>query len=160
MLGFVPHLHTNPTYRLTAFNKKGVLVGNFSQNLRILKFIMRTSALIEVAYFTASHWFFPVYFFNALGIYEDELNSLFVINQLKLIGAMVLGIAIITWVAASDPLKYRDIIQALLFMGSVVVAIFIYDVTLKVPVQFIVNAVLIGSQVFIVSFLYPWKNVK
>ena len=133
---------------------------NISRNLLILKFIMRASALIEVAYFTASHWFFHVYFFNALGIYGDDLNSLFVINQLKLIGAMALGIATITWVAASDPLKYRAIIQALLFMGSVVTAIFIYDVvTSKVPVQFIVNAVLIGSQVLIVSVLYPWKKV-
>ena len=133
---------------------------NISRNLLILKFIMRASALVEVAYFTASHWFFHVYFFNTLGIYGDDLNSLFVINQLKLIGAMALGIATITWVAASDPLKYRAIIQALLFMGSVVVAIFIYDVvTSKVPVQFIVNAVLIGSQVLIVSVLYPWKKV-
>jgi hypothetical protein len=135
---------------------------NATDNLRILKIVLKISALIEVFYFTASHWFFHEYFFNSLGIFGNDLSSTFVISQFQLIGAQVLGIAAITWIAASDPLKYRMIIQALLFTGCIAVAIFVYNViTVRVPVQFIVNAILIGGQVVLITVLFPWsKNLK
>ncbi|MGV8934614.1 MAG: BphX family protein [Gallionellaceae bacterium] len=130
-----------------------------SLNMRILKIILRISALIEIFYFTASHWFFHEYFFNSLGIYGNDLSSTFVISQFQLIGAQVLGIAMITWIAASDPIKYRSIIQVLLFTGSVAVVIFVYNIlAARVPVQFIANAILIGSQIIIITALYPWKR--
>ena len=132
---------------------------NINRNLSILKFILRVSAIIEVVYFTMSQWFFHEYFFNSLGVYGNELRSTFVISQIQLIGAETLGIAMLTWIAAGDPLKYRAIIQALLFTGCIVIAIFLYNVvTARVPAQFIVNAILIGSQVLIVAILYPWNE--
>ena len=128
-------------------------------NLLIVKVVLRTAALVEIGFFTVTHWFFREYFFNSLGIKSSEFSSTFVISQLQLIGALVLGFAILSWIAASDPIKYRTVIQVMLLTGSLCVSIFVYSVaTGKLPEQFAFNATLIALQLLLVTVFYPWKK--
>lgn len=134
-------------------------MANISRNLFIVKIVLRSAAVIEAGYFTASHWFFHAYFFNALGIHGAELGSAFVISQLQLIGALVLGFALLSWIAASDPLKYRAVVQVILLIGCLCTSIFVYSVvTGRLPIQFSFNAVLVALQLLFVTAFYPWKE--
>ena len=130
-----------------------------SRNLIRVKVILRAAAFVEVGYFTASHWFFHQRFFNWLGIDGPDLNSPFVVSQLRLIGALVLGFAALGWIAASDPRRHRAVIQVLLLTGSACVMIFVSSViTGALPPQFLLNAMLLALPILLVTVLYPWKG--
>lgn len=48
-------------------------------------------AIMQIFYFSASNCFFQHEFFNVLGLYGLDLDSPFVISQLQLTGAMIMG---------------------------------------------------------------------
>lgn len=126
------------------------------RNLRLLKATLWISAIVEFVYFSLSHWFFHREFFHALGIRGPDLESPFVISQLQLIGAMVMGYALMNLVIASDPLRYRPLLKLILAIGSVCIAIFVVSVWVgTLPTMFLVNAALVLAQVALVAMLLP-----
>ena len=122
-------------------------------------------------------WFMPFYFagrlesgnvceyfrmkqyFNALGIQGPDLESPFVRSQLQLIGALVLGYALMNLVIARDPERYRDVLAVIIAIGLCCIVIFIGNVLAgTLPALFLINAVLLTIQIAIVAGLFPWKS--
>lgn len=127
---------------------------------RTIRILLWVCAIAEVAYFTASHWFYHRLFFNTLGIKGPILESTFVISQLQLIGALVLGYAALTLLAASDPPKHRSTIKVVLVVGAMATAIFVGNIALgRLPIEFGANAVVLVLQIVLVSWLYPWSQL-
>lgn len=126
---------------------------------RRLSLLLRLFAVIEVAYFTASHWFFPRRFFSSLGIAPNETDSPFVRSQLQLIGAMVLGYALLFWVIAREPRRHRPVMAVVLAVGVVCTVIFGGNVAAgAVPPRFLVNAGLLVIQMAVTAWLFPWRD--
>jgi hypothetical protein len=127
--------------------------------LRLLKATLWLSALAEFVYFSLSHWFFHREFFHALGIHGPDLESPFVVSQLQLIGAMVMGYALMNLIVASDPLRYRPLLTLILAIGSICVAIFVVSVCVgTLPAMFLVNAAMVFVQVALVAMLLPART--
>lgn len=126
---------------------------------RLLKAVLWISAAIELLYFTASHWFFHRAFFNMLGIDGPDLDSPFVISQLQLIGAQVMGYALMNFLIASDPERYRPLMALILAVGVGCIAIFIGNVWAgTLPALFLLNAALLAVQIALVTALFPWTS--
>lgn len=124
--------------------------------LRLLQATLWISALAEFVYFSLSHWFFHREFFHALGIHGPDLESPFVISQLQLIGALVMGYALMNLVIAGDPVRYRPFLNLILTIGSICIAIFVVSVWVgTLPAMFLVNAALVLAQVALVAMLLP-----
>jgi hypothetical protein len=125
-----------------------------------LAVVLRVSAVVLAVYFTCSHWFFPHQFFRALGIMGPEPDSDFVLSQLRLIGAMVAGYAVVLWIIARDIERFRPILGVVLLVGTAAVGIFVGQVVMgTLPRPFLVNAGLLALQVFIVLALRPWRGL-
>jgi len=106
-----------------------------------LALTLRVSAVFLLVYFTASHWFFPTFFFRALGIEAREVASHFVLSQLRLIGAMVAGYAIILVIVAGDLARYLPVLWTVIAVGAMCTAVFVGQVAAgTLPVGFLVNA--------------------
>ena len=130
-----------------------------TRNFQLLKMVLWLSAAVDLIYFTASHWFFHRLFFNALGIHGADLESPFVISQLQLIGALVMGYALLNVVIAHDPLRYREIMKVILLIGCVCVSIFIGSVAAgTLPSLFLINAALLSLQIVVVACIFPWNT--
>ncbi len=124
--------------------------------LSLLRRTLWISALAEFAYFSLSHWLFHRGFFHALGIQGPDLESPFVVSQLQLIGALVMGYALINLIIASDPVRYRPLLTLILVIGSLCIAIFVVSVWVgTLPAMFLVNAALVLAQVVLVAMLLP-----
>lgn len=129
------------------------------QNHSLLRAVLWVSGLIQIIYFTSSHWVYPHAFFNFLGIYGADLDSTFVQSQLQLIGMMVLGFALMNFVIARDPVRYRPIMAIIFIVGWGCVAIFVGHVMAgTLPNRFLINAALLAVQLVIVGILFPWKS--
>jgi hypothetical protein len=125
----------------------------------LLTAILWISGLTEIFYFTSSHWFYRRAFFNFLGIYGADLESTYVQSQLQLIGMLVLGYALMNFIIASDPVRYRPIMALIFIVGIGCVAIFIAHVIAgTLPIMFLVNAALLAAQLIAVAVLFPWKT--
>jgi hypothetical protein len=131
------------------------------QDHRLLKAVLRTSAVAELLYFTGSHWFFHHRFFNALGITGPDLDSPFVISQLQIIGLLVLGYSLLGFIIASDPVRYRAVLATILLVGVGCIAIFVGSVAAgTLPAPFLVNAVLLAIQIGLGVWLFPKDLAK
>lgn len=124
---------------------------------RLLKAVLLISGIVELVYFTASHWFFHRAFFNALGVNGPELESPFVISQLQLIGALVMGYALMNLLIAGDPERNHPLMALILAVGLGCIAIFIGNVWAgTLPALFLLNAMLLAVQIALVAMLFPW----
>ena len=125
----------------------------------LLRSVLCLSGLTEIIYFTSSHWFYHRAFFNFLGIYGADLESPFVQSQLQLIGLLVLGYALMTFLIASDPMRYRPLMAVIFVIGIGCIAIFIgWVIAGTLPPMFLVNAALLAVQLTAVGVLFPWKR--
>ena len=125
----------------------------------LLTAVLWISGLTEIVYFTSSHWFYHRAFFNFLGIYGGDLESTYVQSQLQLIGMLVLGYALMNFIIARDPVRYRPLMALIFIVGTGCVAIFVAHVIAgTLPPMFLVNAVLLGVQLIAVGVLFPWKT--
>lgn len=127
----------------------------------LLKSILWTSAIAEFVYFSLSHWFFHRFFFNALGIHGPDLESPFVVSQLQLIGAMVMGYSLLMIVTALDPGRHRRPLGVILAVGATCIAIFLGNVAAgTLPPLFLINAVLLAIQVGATLILFPAEPAR
>lgn len=126
---------------------------------KMLKVVLWLGAAVDLGYFTASHWFFHRWFFHTLGIRGPDLESPFVISQLQLIGALVMGYALLNVVIARDPVRYREIMKIVLLVGCVCTFIFIGNVVAgTLPPLFLTTAALLCLQIVPVAWLFPWDT--
>ena len=124
----------------------------------LLTAVLWVSGLTEIVYFTSSHWFYHRAFFNFLGIYGADLESVYVQSQLQLIGLLVLGYALMNFIIAGDPVRYRPLMALIFVVGIGCIAIFIGHVIAgTLPTMFLVNAALLAVQLIAVGVLFPWK---
>ncbi|MBI3319975.1 MAG: hypothetical protein HYZ89_05260 [Candidatus Omnitrophica bacterium] len=127
--------------------------------LHLLKVLLRTFAVIDVGCFSASHWFFPARYFHSLGVTGVNFATGFVISQLHLIGALVVGLALMGWVAASDPIGYRPVIRFLFVTGVLCTLIWVYHIVMgNLPPRVWWNVVVVVVQLMVVGILYPWSS--
>lgn len=123
-------------------------------NDRPLSWWLRGSGLFLGAYFTVSHWFFPKAFFRALEETGPELDSPFLLSQLQLIGAMVLGYAALCWLVAREPARHHEVLRIILGVGALSTLIFVGSVALgRLPAVFLVNAGVLLLQMSVVAGL-------
>lgn len=132
---------------------------------RLLKALLWSIGIVDLFYFTASHLFFPLAFFQALGASGPDLDSPFVISQLQLIGTLALGYSLMNFIIATDPERNRTLMALNLCIGTVFTAIFVGGVHIEtLPAPFLINAMLLLVQIVLVMFLFPWislgKDVK
>lgn len=131
---------------------------SISPRYPLLTAVLWISGLTEIVYFTSSHWFYHRTFFNFLGIYGADLESTYVQSQLQLIGMLVLGYALMNFIIASNPVRYRPLMGLIFFVGTGCIVIFIGHVIAgTLPTVFLVNAALLAVQLIAVGFLFPWK---
>lgn len=126
--------------------------------LKVLKIVLRTSAIFQLIFWSFSHWFFPKFFFTSLGVINVNFDSGFAISQVNIIGALVFALAVATWLAANDPIRNRVVIQALYVAGVSCIAVFVYNVSVgNLPFKALINIIAIIFQLILVGILYPWK---
>ena len=86
------------------------------------------------------------------------MESTYVQSQLQLIGMLVLGYALLNFIIASDPVRFRPVMALIFFVGIGCIAIFIGHVIAgTLPTMFLVNAALLAVQLIVVGILFPWK---
>ncbi len=123
---------------------------------RPLRILLTISAACEVLWFTSSHWFWHRRFFNLLAVHGPDLESTFVISQLQLIGAMVMGYALTMLLIARDPVKYREVLRIVLFTGVIAALIFVGNVvTGRMSPMFLINASMLTAQFVAATFWFP-----
>lgn len=79
-------------------------------------------------------------------------------SQLHLIGMLMLGYALMNFIIASDPIRYRPLMGLIFGVGTGCIAIFVGHVIAgTLPIMFLINAVLLAVQLIVVGALFPWK---
>lgn len=126
--------------------------------LRLLKIVLRASAIFQLIFWSFSHWFFPKFFFSSLGVVNVNFDSGFAISQVNIIGALVFGLAVATWLVANDPIRNRVVIQMLYVAGISCIVVFVYNISVgNLPPKALVNVFAIIFQLVLVGILYPWR---
>lgn len=127
--------------------------------LMILKWFLKLSALLQVGYWSASHLFFPQWYFSSIGgngLIQDDRYALLFMNE---IGILTLGVGAATWLASYDPVKDRNIIITLyvVAVGSLCVSLYHILFQAVAPGEWATVIVLL-VQLIILTVLSPWKR--
>ena len=125
----------------------------------VLKWLLRLSAVLQVAYWSLSHLFWPGWYLWSVGMVElatDPGESLIFIHE---IGILTLGIGFATWLAARDPIKHLSIIAMLYVVGLGSIAVSLYHMlSLGTASGEWLTVGIISAQMVLLTILYPWKD--
>ncbi len=123
----------------------------------LLKCVLRLAAVGQIGYWSVSHLFFPCWYLESIGMTDLAAHpgaALVFVNE---IGILSLGVGLLTWLAATDPIaRFHDIV-VLYVVGLGSAAVSLGNILLgRIPPGEWLTVVLILSQLILVSVLYPW----
>jgi hypothetical protein len=129
--------------------------------LILLRWTLRLVAVFQALFWGATHLFFPAWYLRLIGADGARAADPLVLLFMNEIGILVLGLAIATWIAASDPLRHVALIGVLYAVGVGSMAASLWHVLVKgFAFGEWTTIVAIGAQLGIVTGLYPWPRLK
>jgi hypothetical protein len=125
----------------------------------LLKLFLRVSAFFQATYFGLSHLIAPDWYLNSIGV--DFVARGFSLVTMNEIGLLSLGTALITWIAASDPIRYAKIIGVLcaIAFGSSLVSSW-HILAGNIPPGEWMTVFVLLVQLFLIGLLFPWSHLK
>jgi hypothetical protein len=123
----------------------------------LLPWILRLLALILFFYWGLTHLIHPEWYLKSImGILEFDPMDTFDIWSANLLGVLNIAFAITIWRAASDPIRYRIIIDMILIVSGGTVAVFIYSLIFRdLSSREWLNVILISGSIIVLFLLYP-----
>lgn len=128
---------------------------------KILKWFLILSGIIQICYWGLSHIFFPQWYLQSVGMYSLALNPGDTLIFMNEIGVLTIGLGLATILAAYNPIKNIAIIIVLYVISTGSILTSVYHILLKgIAHGEWVTVIIIGSQLIILTALYPWKELK
>ena len=128
--------------------------------LAALRWVLRLVAIFQALFWSATHLFFPAWYLRSIGADVTRADDPLVLLFMNEIGVLVLGLAIATWIAASDPLRHVALILVLMAVGVGSVCVSLWHVLVKgFAFGEWTTIVAIGIQLGVVTALYPWSRL-
>ena len=129
--------------------------------LMLLRWMLRLVAVFQALFWGATHLFYPAWYLRSIGADGARATDPLVLLFMHEIGILVLGVAIATWIAASDPLRHVALIGVLYAVGVGSMAVSLWHLLLEgFAFGEWTTIVAIGVQLGIVTALYPWSRLK
>jgi hypothetical protein len=128
----------------------------------LLPLILRLLAIVLFFYWGLTHFIYPQwYLVSIMGI--DQYNPLdtYDVWSANLMGVLNVALAITVWRAATQPAKYRIIIDMVLMVSIGTLIVFVFSLVLRnlSPREWI-NAGLIAGAIVVLFALYPRKTAS
>jgi hypothetical protein len=128
--------------------------------LTVLRWLLRLVAVFQALFWSATHLFFPAWYLRSIGADVARANDPLVLLFMNEIGVLVLGLAIATWIAASDPLRHAALVLVLMAVGVGSVCVSLWHILVKgFAFGEWTTVVAIGVQLALVAGLYPWSRL-
>jgi hypothetical protein len=129
--------------------------------LTLLRWVLRVVAAFQALFWGATHLAFPAWYLRSIGADPTRASDPLVLLFMNEIGILVLGLAMATWIAASDPLRHVALIVVLYTVGVGSMAVSLWHVLVEgFAFGEWTTIVAIGAQLGIVSALYPWPRLR
>jgi hypothetical protein len=127
----------------------------------ILRWFLLLSGVVQIAYWSLSHLFFPKWYLASVGMTGLAKNPGPALIFMHEIGILTLGIGLVTMLAARDPIKNFSVIVMLyvVSVGSVATSLYHILVNHTASGEW-TTVVLIAVQLVILTALYPWSRLK
>ena len=126
-----------------------------------LRWVLRIVAVFQALFWGATHFFFPAWYLRSIGADGARAADPLVLLFMNEIGVLVLGVAIATWIAATDPVRHVALIAVLYAVGAGSVLVSLWHVLVKgFAFGEWTTIVAIAAQLAIVTALYPWSRLR
>jgi hypothetical protein len=125
----------------------------------VLRWFLRASALFQLIYWGLSHLLFPGWYLRSIGRSPAELENGLVVLLMGEIGILSIGMAVATWILASDPARHLALLIVLYVVGagSILVSLCHMAFGRGADGEW-TTVVAIFLQLAVVTFLYPWPR--
>jgi hypothetical protein len=129
--------------------------------LKALRFVLRLVAVFQAAFWGTTHLFWPAWYLRSIGADAARATDPLVLLFMNEIGVLVLGLAVATWIAASDPVRHVALVLVLCAVGVGSVCVSLWHVLVKgFAFGEWTTIVAIGVQLAVVAGLYPWSRIN
>lgn len=121
----------------------------------IIKSFLLINGVVLFFWWPLSHWLYPDLYHQLLGFklgsYQDSL--------VKVIGTCGVFIILLSFFAAKNPIKNRDMIKTLIISAFLIALTFIYLIARgDFPTSEFINVGLSLFSALILQIIYPWKT--
>jgi hypothetical protein len=129
--------------------------------LALLRWVLRLVAVFQAVFWSATHLFWPAWYLRSIGADPARAGDPLVLLFMNEIGVLVLGLAIASWIAASNPSRHIALILVLYAVGVGSIAVSLWLV-LVMGFAFgeWTTIVAFGGQLVVVTLLYPWRRLR
>jgi hypothetical protein len=129
--------------------------------LTLLRWVLRLVAVFQALFWGTTHLLFPAWYLRSIGADPARAADPLVLLFMNEIGVLVMGLAVATWIAASDPVRHVALVVVLYAVGVGSVAVSLWHVLVKgFAFGEWSTIVAIAAQLVIVSILYPWRRLR
>jgi len=125
----------------------------------LLPLILRLLAIVLFFYWGLTHFIYPEwYLVSVMGIDQYNPSDTYDVWSANLMGVLNVALAITVWRAASQPAKYRIIIDMVLMVSIGTLIVFIFSLVLRdLSSREWINVALIAGAIIVLFVLYPRK---
>lgn len=126
----------------------------------LLPVIMKILAVVLFVYWGLTHLIYPEwYLVTVMGIHQYDPTNAYDVWSANLMGVLNAAFAITIWRAASDPVRFRIIIDMILLVSFGTLFVFVHSILLRgiSPKEWYNVALIIGS-IGILLVLYPRRR--
>jgi hypothetical protein len=127
----------------------------------MLRWFLLLSGVVQIAYWSLSHLFFPKWYLASVGMTGLAENPGPVLIFMHEIGILTLGIGLVTMLSARDPVRNFSVIVMLyaVSVGSVATSLYHILVNHTASGEW-ATVVIIAVQLVILTALYPWSKLR
>jgi len=126
----------------------------------ILKYFLIFSGIFQIIFWGLSHIFFPEWFLTSVANKDLSLLNVHTVFWVNEIGIFVIGIGIVTILAAFNPIKHYAIIILLFIVGFGCVGATLFQILVRHASDEWSQVAIIIGQLSILAILYPWTALK
>lgn len=132
-----------------------------STRLTLLRWILRLVAVFQALFWGLTHLLFPAWYLRSIGADPARAADPLVLLFMNEIGVLVLGLALVAWIAATDPVRHVALILVLYAVGVGSVGVSLWHVLVKgFAFGEWTTIVAIAAQLVVVTLMYPWRRLR
>lgn len=126
----------------------------------LLPLILRLLAIVLFVYWGLTHLIYPeFYIVRLMGITQYDPTNAYDLFATNLLGVLNVALAITIWRAATEPARYRIIIDMVLMVSIGTVAVFVFSIVRRGISQLEwLNAALIVLSAIVLLAMYPRRG--
>jgi hypothetical protein len=123
----------------------------------LLPIFLRILAVVLFFYWGLTHLIYPQwYLVSLMGITQYDPGNAYDVWSANLMGVLNVSMAIAIWRAASDPRKFRLVIDMILMVSAGTVIVFVHSILMRgISSREWFNAALIVVAIIVLTILYP-----